>query len=461
MRLHFARITLEALSPLSIGSGDVGVTDVMLVRDAAGLPMIGGASLQGLIRTLADREGWRDVMDLLGKAPDKPETDESKRGGTAGRIRFSDARIHNSKGISITGADIPSDSLLKALCAESPLLRDHVALDHRGAGDDGKKFDRSAVPRGANFSLELSFWEKDESEGAAFAKLLQLFHHPLFRPGGARARGYGKVSATVSTRAWNAPFDAALSDNIADFRQKPSSDHSTMMLVESPKAFCQLKAKTLNLTPQGYWRLGHDGARMRTNIHQNQSANDRQEDTDAAFMREPRIENGALAKSPDFILPGSSLRGALAHRTLFHWNCMKGHFAESAKSDEEFKCFSKMPLELEALFGKAKTDKDGHRSALIVDDAIFTSDNTMALDHNSIDRFSGGVRTHVLFSEELAKGTVKDVGILIDLKHFEATLSDAAERDIVLTAFDAALNDLVNERLALGAKSSGWFREAA
>ena len=461
MRLHFARITLEVLSPLSIGSGEVGVTDVMLVRDAVGLPMIAGASLQGLIRALADREGWQDVMDLLGKTPDKSRTERSERGGIAGRIRFSDARIHDSTGISITGADIPSDSLLDALCVESPLLRDHVSLDHRGAGHDGKKFDRSAVPRGAHFSLELSFWEKVETDGEAFRKLLQLFHHPLFRPGGARARGYGKVSATVSTRAWNAPFDAVLSDNIADFRQKPSSDHSTMMLVESPKAFCQLKAKTLNLTPQGYWRLGHDGARMRTNIHQNQSANDRQEDTDAAFMREPRIENGALAKSPDFILPGSSLRGALAHRTLFHWNCMKGHFAESAKSDEEFKCFSKMPLELEALFGKAKTDKDGHRSALIVDDAIFTSDNTMALDHNSIDRFSGGVRTHVLFSEELAKGTVKDVGILIDLKHFEATLSDAAERDIVLTAFDAALNDLVNERLALGAKSSGWFREAA
>ena len=231
-----------------------------------------------------------------------------------------------------------------------------------------------------------------------------------------------------------------------------------MMLVESPKAFCQLKAKTLNLTPQGYWRLGHDGARMRTNVHQNPSADNRQEDTDAAFMREPRIKDGAFADTPDFILPGSSLRGALAHRTLFHWNCMKGHFAESVADIEEF---SQMPPELVALFGKVKASEGGRRSALIVDDAIFTSDKTMALDHNSIDRFSGGVRTHVLFSEELAKGTIQDVGILIDLKHFEAMPSDAAERDIVLTAFDAALNDLVNERLALGAKSSGWFREAA
>lgn len=54
--LFLARITIEALSPLSVGSGELGSSDVALVRDANGLPMITGAGLEGLIKALAHRD---------------------------------------------------------------------------------------------------------------------------------------------------------------------------------------------------------------------------------------------------------------------------------------------------------------------------------------------------------------------------------------------------------------------
>ena len=81
--LHLVRITIEALSPLSLGSGDVvsvqrerrgdnGIETktgnvVALARDANGLPVIPGATLQGVLRHLyASEYRERDAQELFG-----------------------------------------------------------------------------------------------------------------------------------------------------------------------------------------------------------------------------------------------------------------------------------------------------------------------------------------------------------------------------------------------------------
>src|SRR5271166_2245841 len=70
LALHLLRVTIEAKSPLALGSGDIvaikreeradgkkkSVTtpETALARDAHGLPTIPGATIQGLLRVLAD-----------------------------------------------------------------------------------------------------------------------------------------------------------------------------------------------------------------------------------------------------------------------------------------------------------------------------------------------------------------------------------------------------------------------
>ncbi len=67
---YLARLTLETLTPLSIGTGAAdGVFDVELVRDANGLPTIPGSSLAGVLRHLYWQtygESDKEIQRLFG-----------------------------------------------------------------------------------------------------------------------------------------------------------------------------------------------------------------------------------------------------------------------------------------------------------------------------------------------------------------------------------------------------------
>ena len=79
--LHLVRITLEAISPLSLGSGEIELvdrrrmegreekpsrgTEMALVRDANGLPTIPGSALQGVLRHLHSTTYGEDLTKKL------------------------------------------------------------------------------------------------------------------------------------------------------------------------------------------------------------------------------------------------------------------------------------------------------------------------------------------------------------------------------------------------------------
>lgn len=460
--LYIARITIEAMSPLSVGSGEAGVSDVLLVRDANGLPMIAGASLQGLMKALAGRDGLTCRDDLLG-SEDKP-----------GRIRFSNARIHGGNDEAVSGVMLAGvqDELLKRYLVDEPLKRDHVKIDHRGAGEDSNrgKFDRSALPRGTRLSFELTMWGKADDE-AGFLSILSLVRHPLFRPGGATRRGYGRVQVHAGGwKYWPDPVNSV--KVIVELRQLSFSKVDDLDNAIPVYAGVGLVSYILTLTSDSWWRAGGDGERVRTGQNLHTSADNRAEDTDLAFTREPSIcwvntnrerwQEPGQAITEDFVLAGSTIRGALWHRTLFHWNRLNellfdGDTPETASSIAAFKKASVAPPPLLALFGAVKTDTSGQRSALIVEDLVFRPTEVTAADHVKIDRFTGGATTGALFSEELVWTGAQELelAMIVDTKLLVERLPDNHED--VLTAFKAAVDDLCIGRLALGAKSSGFF----
>jgi RAMP superfamily len=459
--LYIARITIEAISPMSVGSGEAGVSDVSLVRDANGLPMISGASLQGLMKALAGREKAAGLA-LMGD-DDVPA-----------KIQFSDARIHGSNEEAVTGIILRgvSDELLKRYLVDEPLLRDHVKIDHRGAGEDHGKFDRAALPRGTRFSFELTMWGNAEDEDA-FTAILALIHHPLFRPGGATRRGYGRMK--VHAGGWEFWADSVSSvEPINNIRRTPFSCHVALCKVIPADAGAGLMCCTLQLRSESWWRAGGDGAWAWTGDyekdHKNPDADSRDPEKDrAAFTREPSIcwdagHNADRWVKPgdkitkDYVLAGSSIRGALWHRTLFHWNKQNGIFVDlTQKDDKMVNQQSEPPPAMLALFGEVKTDGGGQRAALIIDDIVFTPNAVTVADHVSIDRFTGGARTGALFSEELVQ--IKKEGIKLHIIIDEQLLTTRApqDKDKIMAAFNAAVADLCKGRLALGAKSSGYF----
>lgn len=457
--LYIARVTIEAMSPMSVGSGEAGVSDVLLVRDANGLPMIAGASLQGLMKALAGRDALTCRDSLLG-SEDKP-----------GRVRFSDARIHDGNDEAVCGLMLAGvqDELLKRYLVDEPLNRDHVEINHRGAGDDEShcKFDRAALPRGTRLSFELTLWGEPTDE-AAFMSILRLVHHPLFRPGGATRRGYGRVKVhAAGWKYWADPVDSV--NGIDGLRRLPFSKIEGLNNAIPAHSGSGLKTYTLTLTSDSWWRAGGDGERVRTGKYLHDGADNRKDETDLAFTREPSIcwDEGSNRKgwqepgkaiAEDYVLAGSSIRGALRHRTLFHWNRLNGRLFDADSPDEAlFTKARETPAELFALFGAVKTDTSGQRSALIVEDLVFRPNAVTAAEHVKIDRFTGGATTGALFSEELVwTGDQKlELAIIVDTKQLEERLPDNHEQ--VLAAFKAAVDDLCNCRLALGAKSGGFF----
>jgi hypothetical protein len=90
-------------------------------------------------------------------------------------------------------------------------------------------------------------------------------------------------------------------------------------------------------------------------------------------------------------------------------------------------------------------------------------ENVLALDHNSLDRFTGGVRNRLLFSEEVAFGGEIAVTItILPPRGGDGELqAPGGWPETLRRAFCHALRDLCEGRLALGAKSLGFCTAAA
>jgi CRISPR/Cas system CMR subunit Cmr4 (Cas7 group RAMP superfamily) len=442
--LYLARFVLEAKSPLSMGSGDPGSFDVDLVRDANDLPMVAGASLEGALKALYRRE-FENTGVWLGDSDN------------VSRIGFSNGHIVDETGTSVTGIQFGRVSaFLKNYRSTAPLKRDHVKLDGSGVTDERQKFHRVAVPRGSRFAFEVTMWgDETDADRQAFENLLSLLSHPLLRLGGASHRGYGKIA--VHAGGWKCWGDASKhADEIAETRNAPFTDLAglTQNLAElrPPK---QLDRCSISLTSDQYWRLGQDGARTQPAESAQNALTPMREiwvrwKKGRAIWKEPSPE---LAK--DYVLPGSSVKGALYHRTLYHWNCQQGLFAETA---DDLVKYQKAPEPLLALFGVEKSAKGGWRSALLIDDIIFQREKIIALNHVSLDRASQAAYKSKLFLEELIKTSpLPPLEIIIDLGTVERRIKCAEVRESVIEAFNAAIEDLCDGNLGLGSKGSGVF----
>ena len=520
-RLHLVRITLEALSPLSIGSGesrseartettsDGKKTNAQIIvagiqRDANGLPTIPGPGLQGALRSLAE-EAYDEqfAKETFGH---EEETDSD---GRAGCINWGWACAHDSggeavSGLRLEGLDTKNDSVLQLLNNPEPVWRDHVALSGRHSVDGRRKFARAAVPVGTRFSVELSGWGGD-SFLKDLKRIVALFRHPRLRLGSGSGRGYGRVALRAASYAAS-PIDEA--DALRCQRQQPpSSPLDTSLLEELAEPdFGDDTVLTLNLECEDPIRIGAADQHAKHLTHRAGSARDARtgqtknagrvdggsegKDGVLLLMREPYIawdkdgrgrvvdiESEADTVPPEqmrFPVPGSAIRGPLAHRTLFHANGAAGRCIDADEwkgaDDEKREEYEARDQALRDFFGSANKAQspdreagDGRAGRVLFDDSeICGATWVMGIDHVSIDRFTGGVReiTGALFREEVLLGGRIDATIIIRPRIAPSNDGSAVggwPRETA-EAFLRALRDLCRGRLALGGRSHGTCR---
>lgn len=437
---HYARVELEALTPHGIHAGRGDVThDVLLVRDASGLPTLPGTSLAGVLRHLHEKAfGDAAAQALFGFAEGS--------GGQPSWLQIMAGLVHDSQDRAMEGLrdDVADDPVLAFLAEDKPLVRQRVCLDARGTAEDTGKFDTTLAPAGTRYTTFIGYWGEEGSDTQeTFERLLSLLASPAFRLGHGTRSGSGAFRVQrLDVACW----DLRTPEGRQAFCQRPRKRCSRDGLesVTPPKGAGEVPSvmARLPLQAEAGWRVGGGE-------HALGGADEQGRLPDLLPQSERCIlwEGGrGRVSEPLPVIPGSALKGALAHRFVFHSRRLAGEFIEPGET-ETLPTQERHPL-LRELFGWAGEgeDQEGQAGHLILDDLYLEAPSVARQMHNRIDRFTGGVIKGGLFEEELLWQTPLTLKV---------TLQEPMElSELAYQALVATFEDLVAGWLPMGAGGS-------
>lgn len=445
-----ARIIIESATPLAVHSGEKVVqTDAIVIRDVNGLPYIPGSSIAGVIRH-AWKDAGNDVDQLFGFQKNPMLVKKEEPDGMGSRIIFSEARILNSKGQVVDGLkpdEIDKDPLL---CKYADLpIRQHVRIDHRGVAADSGKFDEQVVFTGTRFCFEMEMIG-NKSEKETFNQLLAILNQSTFRLGGGSRKGFGKI-AVKEIRSYELSIsDKHYLEKSSNMEESKSWYKKEPLEVKGSQQQCQC----YQLRPENFFLFGSGFG---------------DDDADMTPVKEQKViwkDGKGELTAYEYLIPASSVKGALAHRTAFHYNQIR---TDEQGNPDPFYADGKTPEEIEAhagtnneavrlLFG-CEGDEKGEgkrRGNVLISDMFIKTAQDKILNHVAIDRFTGGAIDGALFSEKAAYWHCDNqddyplrLEILIDEKNIDK-MDKTKVKEKALKAFNMALDDLCNGLLPLG-----------
>lgn len=431
-----ARIVIEAVTPLSVGSGEDDITtDALVAIDANGLPYIPGTSIAGILRHAI---GEDQAEKFFGKNGSYSTQDN----GRGSEIIFTEARMLGPDGNVIDGLQTIDfeDDFFKHF--KNLPIRQHVRIDHRGTSESGGKFDQQVVYKGTRFCFEIEMVATN-NDTQQFDKVLSHIHSDAFYLGSNTRSGLGKMRVVnCETKRLDLSNQTDLEFYIEkSSRLDTNSWHGNTFVAEELSNWTKIE---LQLQPQDFFLIG-------TGIGD--------DDVDITPVKESYLsyEKGAFIDCCTLI-PGSSIKGALSHRTAFHYNRLKKLFADNISSPNDPGLpVGKNNLAVRALFGSEgievnKKMKYQLRGNVLIGDILKEDvQPNKTFNHVAINRFTGGAIDGALFSEKVIGKNNEDsyhTTIFINKEGVQDTAQD--ETEIVMKAFYAALDDLCNGMLPLG-----------
>lgn len=392
---YIAHIVIEADTPLKVGSNASDfIQDAPVQKDWNGLPMILGTSIAGVLRK--DFDG--NKADIFGE----------KNGS---KVIISNALLCiNNKNEVSEGLLTSKTDFLKIF--DNLPIREHTAINRKGVTINGAKFDEEVVYKGTRFKFSI---ELIEEEKTTFEAILDLLSNPAFRLGGGSTKGFGKFKIIE------------IKMGLVDLENYSSSLNNFVGEKYEPKTpGTKYTNYTLKISPDDFFMFGS-------------GFGDSDADMTPVYEQVVDYKNAKLS-TKQVLIPASSIKGALAHRTTYHFNKLKGNTIEAKNGVET----------MDAIFGHKKelaSDKKtelGQKGKILISDCFKSFDETKqtkTFDHVSIDRFTGGAIDGALFQEK----TVADTRAY----EIEILLEKAIQGD-ELKAFESALHDITTGMLSLG-----------
>lgn len=304
---YIAKFTVEAETALSIGSGEKGlITDKLVAKDANGLPYIPGTGLTGVLRH---------------SFPDKNLVDEifgsGGENGKGSRLILSAGCLIGEDGKTVIEGlrNIDINSGYYSYFSRLP-ERDHVRINDKGAAVEHGKYDEELVHKGTRFVFDIELIG-DETDKNNWTKLLEIFASPIFRIGSGTRKGFGKLKI-IKEFSKTMTFDLSKEAELKSYLNKSSSLNESVEGWEPLPKF-EVESGTpgwtkhvLNIQPKDFFLFdagfGDDDA-------------DNKPKTETYFDWENGVPK--LTEKAHLLIPGTSIKGAIAHRVSFHYNQMK------------------------------------------------------------------------------------------------------------------------------------------
>lgn len=497
---YLARIVLEAQTAISLKSGGQGaLVDGIVALDWNFLPYLPATSLAGVFHhsllqqleeaelSLEEKETIKEaIVHFVGGSQISWSKEDQAEVQTnyGSSLIFSDALLcgANHQVFQVPTTDFGTDKAYFQQQQHLP-IRDHVRLNHRGVSVAQAKFDEEIVPKGTRFKLEVEYAASDLPQDDTNWKRLKHFFEKPIRLGGGTRNGLGKLQ----TISWEArKFDLAKTDDFLDW-MKVTVDLNTPIVgteIKTPVVAdlnTGWQKRTFQVRPKDFFIFASEATGKLA---------------DKTIKKEAVVQwlenkNPHLDYSnPPLLIPGTSIKGALAHRAVFHYNQQhkitveselqkayekekvtlqerldKGESKETIRNElkevvERIKKSVKENFSTEnhpakvALFGYAKegdsTAQEGQIGNIIIEDIYRPAADfsTKVFDHVAIDPFTGGSEEGALYNEEVAwlKKDTPPITITIWIKD---GIEEAAQK-----AFFTAIEDVKTGRLALGGLSN-------
>lgn len=430
-----AHVVLEAETPLVIGSGrKTMLTDAAILKDINGFPYIPGTSIAGILSHALDE---KTKGTFFGVKSTSKENDNDSKGSD---IIFSEGKIIDLKGNVIDGISNSSDTDFSNRFKRLP-KRNHVRLTDKGVAKNAGKFDEEVIYKGCRFVFDIEMVVKSgdlDSASSFFDEVLSSLYSSTFRIGGGTRNGFGKMKVheikkrtlILSNECELEKYlnhSSYLSSNYADWEafEKSSTDEGWITY-------------ELTLKPNDFFSFG---------------AGFGDKDVDDIQVREECIEwNGQNEGTfkEKYLIPATSLKGAIAHRVAFYSNLKEGKYAMQILSEEFDNYSGGMNKAVGLLFGY-HNDEQRRRICIFNDLFVEKTDEKekeKVFNHVSIDRFTGGAIDGALFSEKVIDGRDLELKTTIMVKDTgEEGITDALE------CLERALKDIDLGTLTFGGGS--------
>lgn len=314
---YLARIVIEATSPLTIGSGQKGLlTDRLIARDSNDLPYIPGTSLAGITRHA-----------LKVSINDEALTDQlfgfheegNSHGGQGSRIIFSQGYLISGEDYRVMEGRQTVDFSKGFFSNYRKLpVRDHVRISAKGSAMKHGKYDEELVYKGSRFCFEIELEGRDEDQ-EAWELIMKVLHNPLTRIGSGSRKGFGQFKVITCKEIY---FDLRNKNELYSFLNHSASlnsniDHWKNYNSESKQENSNWVHYRVTLTPDNFYLFGSGTV--------DQEA-DTGPKTETIIIWENKT--GEISKQM-YLIPASSIKGALAHRVAFHYNRISGNSIES------------------------------------------------------------------------------------------------------------------------------------